>query len=145
MTASTSLRAATLLVLAGLTITACGVTPSASPAPSTQPAPPEDGGTYASVYDLQKAYIKAGGECEDGKYWGFVSFANGTIECDHDTMIDVFDDTDAILNYQARDRAQGYGAAMLQGSNWLIRSTPDDHRAMKEKLGGTIVSYTAKG
>lgn len=141
-----TLRGAALLVLAGLTLTACGGnTSSASSAAATPSAPAADGGTYADVNALQKAYISAGGNCAGGKYWGYVAFANGTIECDSDTMIDVFDDTAAILKYQAQDRAQGYGATMLQGSNWLIRTNTDELPGLKEKLGGKIVSYTSKG
>jgi hypothetical protein len=89
-------------VLASLTMTACGGTPSptgraaATGASTAVAAPAADGRVFEDVYALQKAYVRAGGQCDKGQYWGYVAFASGTIECDHDTMIDVFDDTAAI-------------------------------------------------
>jgi hypothetical protein len=34
---------------------------------------------------------------------------------------------------------------MLQGSNWVVRSSVAELPKLREKLGGRIVSYTAKG
>lgn len=95
------------------------------------------------VYALQKAYIAAGGNCKDGKYWGSVAYAEGTIECDHDTMIDVFEDRSHMADYQAKDRAEGYSQTLLAGDNWQIRTDKAEIPAIQAKMGGRIVSYTA--
>lgn len=130
-----------LLVLAGLTLTACGG-PSVPTAAVTPTPPPKDGGTYVDVFALQKAYVDAGGNCKDGKDWGAVAYAEGTVECDDDTMIDVFKDDWWIGQYQTKvlgdDSPTPY--TMLQGANWLIRSDPAELPALKEKLGGEIVT-----
>lgn len=169
----TSLPArAVALLLAGLALTACGgASPSAEPTKTTQtltdrgaqtqsataaaaPASPEttrayreNGGYFINVQDLQQAYIEAGGECQNGVLIEETSFSAGTIECDGDTKLDVFDLPDHIRYFQSLAVVNGKTlpanetVRWLQGMNWVVRDTPEMQDAVREAIGGKIVTF----
>lgn len=167
------LRAAALLLLAGATLTACGasevvpqptktfknlgapISPTATASearafPGSTRAATAKGGYYVNVYDLQHEVAAAGfSVCEDFKYWGAVSFADGTIACgNQQMMLSVFSAPDKVELYKAKEISDGnkqtydMTTTWLQGSNWVIRGEAKEFLDLKEKLGGNIVSFS---
>ncbi|MHA7191071.1 hypothetical protein ACX80N_12355 [Arthrobacter sp. MDT2-16] len=140
MTASNTSLATALTLLAGLVLTGCG-----APEPTSSIKP--DGGPYTNVGELRAAYIEAGGDCEDWRDRGPNGYGGGTIECDGSSMIDVVSDSDKLEKYRddftEKSNVQSIESTWtwLQGENWMVRSTEEEVAAMKEILGGEIVSF----
>jgi hypothetical protein len=167
---STSLRAAALLLLAGLTLTACGTseaapkptvtftnlgapkpTPAATPSPTSTRKFQADGGYYVNVYDLHHEVVAAGNKvCKDNhEYWGAVAFADGTISCAKQAiMLNVFPSPEALEKNKAKEieignvQSYDFTTEWLQGKNWTIRAPKEDMAALQKKLGGQIVSFS---
>lgn len=144
MNVSTPLRAAALMLLAGLALTACGgasssaeptktmktfaskssgsdSTPTALPTATSTRKLQANGGFYVDVYDLQHEVVAAGGtRCEDFKYWGAVAFADGTISCDEGMlMLNVFPSPENLEKNKAKEIQEGNANTYDFSTTWL--------------------------
>lgn len=168
MNVPTPVRAAALLLLAGITLTGCGAsqaapeptktfktlgaskpTPTPTPSPTSTRTYQANGGFYVDVYDLQHEVVAAGlDKCKDYKYWGYVAYADGTISCkSQDVMLNVFPSPENLEKNKAKEietgNANTYDSSTtwLQGKNWTVRGVPADLELLKKKLGGEIVTF----
>jgi hypothetical protein len=164
-------RAAALLLLAGLILTACGAsqaapeptktfknlgvttaspTPKATPSPTSTRTYQANGGFYVDVYDLQHEVVAAGlDKCKDYKYWGYVAYADGTISCQNQSvMLNVFPSPENLEKNKAKEIETGnantydFSTTWLQGRNWTVRGSAAELELRKKKLGGDIVTFS---
>ncbi|MEV7605127.1 hypothetical protein AB0N65_06780 [Paenarthrobacter sp. NPDC089322] len=117
---------------------------SVSPSPAVS-TPPADGGTFATVLDLKKAYVDAGGPCPSFNQGNRVTLAAESADCDTETVLSTYvspeDISSVIQNLKKLDTSSGYKSSttLLVGKNWIINNK--QIAKYREKLGGTVVSF----
>lgn len=118
---------AVLATIAILTFAAC------TPAPPTK---------YDDVTALREAFMKAGGTCNDWEQTNRVNGAAQSGTCDISSVLSVYLSREATEKRVADTHASWVGSLSgdwLVGDNWIIAT--NDVAGMKERLGGTIVSF----
>lgn len=128
-----------------------GNTEAEMPAPSVtdtaQPeaTPPADGGTYSSIVDLQRAYVKAGGDCSLLDQANQISLAAESGNCNDTTVISTYlsrDDISTLIQNNKEltaDLEVERNDVWLIGQNWVINS--DDATEIQKEMGGQLVSF----
>lgn len=139
--------AAAALIAGSLAMTGCGgsaETPSGPAAQPSETAPPASGGTYATVVELKDAFVEAGGSCPAFNQTNAVTLAAESASCSTSTVMSTFLSGSAIeeliqSNKELYAEVDIDPNPWLVGENWVINDP--DAAAMREKLGGTVVSW----
>lgn len=130
MRRSTLVVAAAVVAL-GLGLTGCG---GGGETPEAQ--------TYDGVEALRDAYVQAGGQCDDWQQTNKVKGAAQSGECGDSIILSTYLSPEAAQQRVADTKASPLGEMSkdwLVGGNWIINA--EDLGPIKEKMGGTIVSF----
>lgn len=99
-------------------------------------APPEDGGSFETIQDLQKALEAAGQPCPELVMHNHAKYSAASGSCGETTALAVYSGDASLASQLDQWKPIGQRAINV-GSNWTVEAV--DPQQIQKKLGGYIL------